>query len=193
MAPPRWYASHRVKFKNPPTPFLNLMPKQNSFSLPLSETCFQLHTTNSLFNLVSNVERKDKESQRRRTSSFCALSRANSKFTASFTGDFVHSPNFSMSSSFNPSQRPGSSWHQLGSVDGVSRLRSLSVKKPTEPLRQAVANCLSSLAAASGSSAAMLHHGCPSAAFLFEDSRTSLVRNFCEFQNLGLIWLRFVL
>jgi len=35
----------------------------------------------------------------------------------------------------------------------------------------------------------MPHHGRPSAAFLFEASRTLLVRNFCEFQNLGLIWL----
>ncbi|KAF3433742.1 hypothetical protein FNV43_RR24845 [Rhamnella rubrinervis] len=73
-----------------------------------------------------------------------------------------------MSSSFSPSWSPGtgSSRFQLGGVGGISRLRSSSVKKPPEPLRRAVADCLSS-------SAANTHHGNPfSAVLLNEASRT---------------------
>ncbi|XP_060675407.1 uncharacterized protein LOC107413517 isoform X3 [Ziziphus jujuba] len=74
-----------------------------------------------------------------------------------------------MSSSFSPSWGPstgGSSRFQLGGVGGVSRLRSSSLKKPPEPLRRAVADCLSS-------SAANSHHGNPSSAVLLtEASRT---------------------
>ncbi|GLT31371.1 hypothetical protein SLA2020_061130 [Shorea laevis] len=62
---------------------------------------------------------------------------------------------------------PGSSRLQVvGS--GLSRLRSSSVKKPPEPLRRAVADCLSS-ASASGPSS--FHHG-SSSTLLSEASRT---------------------
>ncbi|XP_057475378.1 uncharacterized protein LOC130763459 isoform X2 [Actinidia eriantha] len=57
-----------------------------------------------------------------------------------------------MSTSFSPSRSPASARLQLG---GASRLRSSSLKKPPEPLRRAVADCLSS-------SAPSLH-GSPSA------------------------------
>ncbi|KGN50551.1 uncharacterized protein LOC101205603 isoform X2 [Cucumis sativus] len=72
-----------------------------------------------------------------------------------------------MSSTFSPSRSPGSSrLQQLGPVSGVSRLRSSSLKKPPEPLRRAVTDCLSS-------SAANSHHGGPSASVLVaEASRT---------------------
>lgn len=53
----------------------------------------------------------------------------------------------SMSSSFTPGQNhsPGSSrLLQLGVAGSASRLRSSSSKKPPEPLRRAVADCLSS-------------------------------------------------
>ncbi|GKU91905.1 hypothetical protein SLEP1_g5713 [Rubroshorea leprosula] len=67
---------------------------------------------------------------------------------------------------------PGSSRLQVvGS--GLSRLRSSSVKKPPEPLRRAVADCLSS-ASASGPSS--FHHG-SSSTLLSEASRTLRVRN----------------
>ncbi|XP_024020502.1 uncharacterized protein LOC21409013 isoform X2 [Morus notabilis] len=75
-----------------------------------------------------------------------------------------------MSSSFSPCS-PGtgaSSRFQLGGVGGVSRLRSSSHKKPPEPLRRAVADCLSSSAASS-------HHGgaaASSTVLLSEASRT---------------------
>lgn len=50
-----------------------------------------------------------------------------------------------MSSSFSPGQSPGSSrLLQLGAAGSASRLRSSSSKKPPEPLRRAVADCLSS-------------------------------------------------
>lgn len=77
-----------------------------------------------------------------------------------------------MSSTFSPSRSPGSSrLQQLGPVSGVSRLRSSSLKKPPEPLRRAVADCLSS-------SAANSHHGGPSASVLVaEASRTLRVSN----------------
>ncbi|XP_023532081.1 uncharacterized protein LOC111794351 isoform X1 [Cucurbita pepo subsp. pepo] len=72
-----------------------------------------------------------------------------------------------MSSAFSPSRSPGSSRLQhLGPVSGVSRLRSSSLKKPPEPLRRAIADCLSS-------SAANSHHGGPSASVVVaEASRT---------------------
>ncbi|KAE8008801.1 hypothetical protein FH972_005276 [Carpinus fangiana] len=88
-----------------------------------------------------------------------------------------------MSSSFSPSRSLGSSRLQLGGVGGVSRLRSSSLKKLPEPQGRAVADCLSSSAAASGTSAATPHHGRPSAAFLSEASRNLLVRNLCEFES----------
>ncbi|KAL6977340.1 hypothetical protein U1Q18_026141 [Sarracenia purpurea var. burkii] len=56
------------------------------------------------------------------------------------------------SMSFSPSRSPASSRLQLG---GASRLRSSSLKKPPEPLRRAVADCLSSSAPS--------HIGIPSA------------------------------
>ncbi|XP_037495666.1 uncharacterized protein LOC105647937 isoform X2 [Jatropha curcas] len=76
-----------------------------------------------------------------------------------------------MSSTFSPSRNsPGSSrlqLFQLGAVGSVSRLRSSSFKKPPEPLRHAIADCLSSAAAAGATS----HHGNPSVA-VTEASRT---------------------
>ncbi|OVA03519.1 hypothetical protein BVC80_1651g18 [Macleaya cordata] len=57
-----------------------------------------------------------------------------------------------MDRSFSPSRSPGSARLQFGAVS--QRLRSSSFKKPPEPLRRAVADCLSS----SSSS----HHGNPS-------------------------------
>lgn len=68
-----------------------------------------------------------------------------------------------MSTSFSPSRSPGSTRLQLGAV---SRLRSSSLKKPPEPLRRAVADCLSS----SSSSTSSLH-GSPSPV-VSEASRT---------------------
>ncbi|KAM6598914.1 hypothetical protein CsatA_018523 [Cannabis sativa] len=81
-----------------------------------------------------------------------------------------------MASSFSPSWSPGnggavggSSRFQLGGLGGVSRLRSSSHKKPPEPLRRAVADCLSS----SSSSASSSHHGTTSfTVLLTEASRT---------------------
>eukprot|EP00257_Ricinus_communis_P021026 XP_015580416.1 uncharacterized protein LOC8265972 [Ricinus communis] len=69
------------------------------------------------------------------------------------------------SSTFSPSRNsPGSSrlqLHQLGGVGGgvgsASRLRSSSLKKPPEPLRRAIADCLSSSSA--NAAAAGSHHG----------------------------------
>ncbi|CAL1374502.1 unnamed protein product [Linum trigynum] len=58
---------------------------------------------------------------------------------------------------------------------GSSRLRSSSLRKPPEPLRRAIADCLSSSASASGSAGggavAGLHHGSPSVV-LNDASRT---------------------
>nr|XP_027104507.1 uncharacterized protein LOC113725505 isoform X2 [Coffea arabica] len=52
-----------------------------------------------------------------------------------------------MTTSFNsPSRSPASSRIQLGGGGSASRLRSSSLKKPPEPLRRAVADCLSSSA-----------------------------------------------
>ncbi|XP_038689974.1 uncharacterized protein LOC119988842 isoform X2 [Tripterygium wilfordii] len=64
-----------------------------------------------------------------------------------------------MSSVFSPSRSsPVSSRLQLlGGAGGVSRLRSSSFKKPPEPLRRAVADCLSSAAVTAAS-----HQGSPS-------------------------------
>ncbi|KAF5467269.1 hypothetical protein F2P56_017110 [Juglans regia] len=78
-----------------------------------------------------------------------------------------------MSSSFSPSRSPGSSRLQLGGVGGVSRLRSSSFKKPPEPLRRAVSDCLSSSSSfsSSASSASTPHHGGPSAVLVSEASR----------------------
>ncbi|XP_010253242.1 PREDICTED: uncharacterized protein LOC104594586 isoform X2 [Nelumbo nucifera] len=58
-------------------------------------------------------------------------------------------PREGMSTNFSPSRSPGSARLQFGGAS--QRLRSLSLKKPPEPLRRAVADCLSS----SSSS----HHG----------------------------------
>ncbi|XP_041024078.1 uncharacterized protein LOC121264836 [Juglans microcarpa x Juglans regia] len=78
-----------------------------------------------------------------------------------------------MSSSFSPSRSPGSSRLQLGGVGGVSRLRSSSFKKPPEPLRRAVSDCLSSSSSfsSSASSASTPHFGGPSAMLVSEASR----------------------
>ncbi|KAG6670056.1 hypothetical protein CIPAW_01G284400 [Carya illinoinensis] len=78
-----------------------------------------------------------------------------------------------MSSSFSPSRSPGSSRLQLGGVGGVSRLRSSSLKKPPEPLRRAVSDCLSSSSSfsSSASSASTPHHGGTSAVLVSEASR----------------------
>lgn len=66
----------------------------------------------------------------------------------------------SMSTAFSPSRSPASSRLQLGNI---SRLRSSSLKKPPEPLRRAVADCLSPSAPS--------HHGGPSVV-VSEASRT---------------------
>jgi hypothetical protein len=98
----------------------------------------------------------------------------------------VHSQNFSMSSSFSPSRSLGSSRLQLG-VGGVSRLRSSSLKKPPEPQGRAVADCLFSSAAASGTSAATPHHGRPP-----RPRSSPKLLELCWFVicvNLSLIWL----
>lgn len=77
-----------------------------------------------------------------------------------------------MSSAFSSSRSSpsGSRHHQFvgGGVNspvvlGVSRLRSSAAKKPPEPLRRAVADCLSSSSA---------QHGVPSSTVAFEASRT---------------------
>lgn len=105
-----------------------------------------------------------------------------------------------MSSSFSPSWSPGagaSFRFQLGGVGGVSRLRSSSHKKPPEPLRRAVADCLSSSAASS-------HYGAAAASstvLLSEASRTLRVCQkffsslllalsfwFCEFRSFARIF-----
>ncbi|KAA3481795.1 SANT domain-containing protein 2 [Gossypium australe] len=81
-----------------------------------------------------------------------------------------------MTTIFSPGRSPGSSRLQLGTASGVSRLRSPSLKKPPEPLRRAVADCLSSSSSSSFSPAAgagglsSYHHG--SQLVLNEASRT---------------------
>ncbi|OMO96931.1 hypothetical protein COLO4_14967 [Corchorus olitorius] len=74
-----------------------------------------------------------------------------------------------MTTTFSPGRSPGSSRLQLGAASGVSRLRSSSLKKPPEPLRRAVADCLSSSSSSSSSAPAAVtggvssyHHGSPS-------------------------------
>ncbi|XP_022765204.1 uncharacterized protein LOC111310226 isoform X12 [Durio zibethinus] len=82
-----------------------------------------------------------------------------------------------MTTTFSPGRSPGSSRLQLGTASGVSRLRSSSLKKPPEPLRRAVADCLSSSSSSSSSPSAVTggvssyHHGSPSLV-LTEASRT---------------------
>ncbi|KAG8645066.1 hypothetical protein MANES_10G033000v8 [Manihot esculenta] len=77
-----------------------------------------------------------------------------------------------MSSTFSPSRNShGSSrfpLYQLSAYGSASRLRSSSIKKPPEPLRHAIADCLSSAAAAAVSTS---HHGNPSVS-VTEASRT---------------------
>ncbi|PPD78623.1 hypothetical protein GOBAR_DD24451 [Gossypium barbadense] len=77
---------------------------------------------------------------------------------------------------FQSRSEPGGSRLQLGAGSGVSRLRSSSLKKPPEPLRRAVADCLlsSSLAAMDGGVSSH-HQGGP--LVLIEDSRTLRVDN----------------
>ncbi|KAK8502093.1 hypothetical protein V6N13_038604 [Hibiscus sabdariffa] len=80
-----------------------------------------------------------------------------------------------MTTVFSPGRSPGSSRFQLGTATGVSRLRSSSLKKPPEPLRRAVADCLSPSSYSSSSSPAVggvssYHHGSP--LVLTEASRT---------------------
>ncbi|KAE8718005.1 methylglutaconyl-CoA hydratase [Hibiscus syriacus] len=81
-----------------------------------------------------------------------------------------------MTTMFSPGRSSGSSRFQLGTASGVSRLRSPSLKKPPEPLRRAVADCLSSSSSSSSSQAAgaggvgSYHHGSP--LVLTEASRT---------------------
>ncbi|CAN4097716.1 unnamed protein product [Withania somnifera] len=70
-----------------------------------------------------------------------------------------------MSTIYSPSRSPANSRLPLGG-GGASRLRSSSLKKPPEPLRRAVADCLSSSPA---------HHGTPSPT-ASEASRTLRVR-----------------
>ncbi|MFQ6646940.1 hypothetical protein Gotur_019419 [Gossypium turneri] len=85
-----------------------------------------------------------------------------------------------MTTIFSPGRSPGSSRLQLGTASGVSRLRSSSLKKPPEPLRRSVADCLSSSSSSSFSPAAgagglsSYHHG--SQLVLNEASRTLRVR-----------------
>ncbi|KAI4351056.1 hypothetical protein L6164_005443 [Bauhinia variegata] len=69
-------------------------------------------------------------------------------------------------STFSPSRSPGSARTQLIGGGGSSRLRSSSLKKLPEPLRQAVADCLSS------SSAASSQNGSSISALVNEASRT---------------------
>ncbi|XWS56557.1 hypothetical protein CRYUN_Cryun09bG0095600 [Craigia yunnanensis] len=82
-----------------------------------------------------------------------------------------------MTTTFSPGLSPGSSRLQLGTASGLSRLRSSSLKKPPEPLRRAVADCLSSSSSSSSSPAvvaggvSLYHHGSPSMV-LTEASRT---------------------
>ncbi|XVE52701.1 hypothetical protein DITRI_Ditri02bG0144300 [Diplodiscus trichospermus] len=75
-----------------------------------------------------------------------------------------------MTTSFSVGRSPGSSRLHLGTASGVSRLRSSSLKKPPEPLRRAVADCLSSSAAVAGG-VSSYHNGSPSLV-LTEASRT---------------------
>ncbi|XP_028778105.1 uncharacterized protein LOC114734633 isoform X3 [Neltuma alba] len=70
-----------------------------------------------------------------------------------------------MSSTYSPCRSPGSSRIQLIGVGGVSRLRSSSLKKVPEPLRRAVADCLSSSLATS-------YQGSPFSAVVNEAART---------------------
>ncbi|XVE99532.1 hypothetical protein REPUB_Repub03eG0207100 [Reevesia pubescens] len=83
-----------------------------------------------------------------------------------------------MTTNFSPGRSPGSSRLQLGTARGLSRLRSSSLKKPPEPLRRAVVDCLSSSSSSSSSSPAAVaggvssyHHGSPYLV-LTEASRT---------------------
>ncbi|KAL6123737.1 hypothetical protein ACLB2K_076255 [Fragaria x ananassa] len=72
-----------------------------------------------------------------------------------------------MSSLYSPGRSPGSSRLQVaggvGGVGGASRLRSSSIKKPPEPLRRAVADCLASSAASS-------HHASTSSSVLLSEA-----------------------
>ncbi|KAA3464274.1 SANT domain-containing protein 2 [Gossypium australe] len=76
-----------------------------------------------------------------------------------------------MATTFSPGRSPGGSRLQLGAGSGVSRLRSSSLKKPPEPLRRAVADCLSSSSPAAVAGGVSSHHqGGP--LILTEASRT---------------------
>lgn len=75
-----------------------------------------------------------------------------------------------MSTSFSPSRSPGNARLQFGGVS--QRLRSSSFKKPPEPLRRAVADCLSS--------SSLSHQGNLSTV-ASEAARTLRVRNFLLF------------
>lgn len=82
-----------------------------------------------------------------------------------------------MATTFSPGRSPGGSRLQLGTGSGLSRLRSSSLKKPPEPLRRAVADCLSSSSPAAVTGGVSSHHqGGP--LVLTEASRTLRVRNF---------------
>ncbi|KAJ4830406.1 hypothetical protein Tsubulata_018082 [Turnera subulata] len=82
------------------------------------------------------------------------------------------------SRSFSPSRSAsasGSSRHHLqhlAFLGSASRLRSSSFKKPPEPLRRSVADCLSSSAAAASTSAASSSHHGSSSSVVTEASRT---------------------
>lgn len=97
-----------------------------------------------------------------------------------------------MSSSYSPGRSPASNrFQQLGfggGVGGVSRLRSSSVKKPPEPLRRAVADCLSSSATAAPPT--VLHPGSPSGV-VFEASRTLRVSVVVNFVWISWFWFEF--
>ncbi|KAM7270394.1 hypothetical protein ACFE04_029608 [Oxalis oulophora] len=69
-----------------------------------------------------------------------------------------------------PGRSPGST--RLGSIGGASRLRSSSFKKPPEPLRRAVADCLSSASGGGSSSTTSAFHHVAHAAVSSEASRT---------------------
>ncbi|KAM7251306.1 hypothetical protein ACFE04_023189 [Oxalis oulophora] len=60
----------------------------------------------------------------------------------------------------------------LGSIGGASRLRSSSFKKPPEPLRRAVADCLSSTSGGGSSSTTSAFHHVAHAVVSSEASRT---------------------
>lgn len=90
-----------------------------------------------------------------------------------------------MPTSFSLSRSSGSSRLQVGAVSS-QRQRSLSARKPPEPLRRAVADCLSSASSSSSLPASSLH-GNPSIA-ASEAARTLRVSNSCDSHPFLYMW-----